>query len=74
MAFSSVNGRVTVTLPANASADVRASTVNGDIETDFPLTVTGRFGPRNMRGTIGSGGPLLTLSSVNGGVALKRAR
>lgn len=72
--FSSVNGRVTVTLPANASADVRASTVNGDIETDFPLTVTGRFGPRNMRGTIGSGGPLLTLSSVNGGVALKRAR
>jgi hypothetical protein len=70
--FSSVNGEVTVTLPGNASADVRASTVNGDIETDFPLTVTGRFGPRNMRGTIGSGGPLITMSSVNGGVSLKK--
>lgn len=70
--FSSVNGEVTVTLPANADADVRASTVNGDIETDFPLTVTGRFGPRNMRGTIGSGGPVIEMSSVNGRVALKR--
>lgn len=70
--FSSVNGTVTVTLPANASADVRASTVNGDIETDFPLTITGKFGPRNMNGTIGSGGPRLTLSSVNGGISLKR--
>lgn len=72
--FSSVNGRVTVTLPANADAEVRASTVNGDIETDFPLTVTGRFGPRNMRGTIGDGGPLIEMSSVNGSVALRRAR
>lgn len=70
--FSSVNGTVMVTLPANASADVQASTVNGNIETDFPLTVTGRFGPRNMSGTIGSGGPRLSLSSVNGSVALKR--
>lgn len=70
--FSSVNGTVTVTLPSNASADVRASTVNGKIETDFPLTVTGKFGPRNMSGTIGSGGPRLSMSSVNGSVALKR--
>lgn len=70
--FSSVNGEVTVTLPADASADVRASTVNGGIETDFPLTVTGRFGPRNMRGTIGSGGPVIEMSSVNGTVSLRK--
>jgi hypothetical protein len=70
--FSSVNGTVTVTLPSNASAEVRASTVNGGIESDFPLTITGKFGPRNMNGTIGSGGPRLSLSSVNGSIALKR--
>lgn len=70
--FSSVNGEVTVTLPADASAEVRASTVNGGIETDFPLTITGRFGPRNMRGTIGDGGPVIEMSSVNGTVLLRR--
>lgn len=70
--YSSVNGNVTVTLPAGTNADVRASTVNGDIETDFPLTVSGRFGPRSLRGTIGSGGRTLSLSTVNGSVGIKR--
>lgn len=72
--FSSVNGEVTVTLPADASAEVRASTVNGGIETDFPLTITGRFGPRNMRGTIGDGGPVIEMSSVNGTVSLRKGQ
>ena len=48
--FTTVNGGITLTLPANLSAEVRAETVNGDFDTDFPLTVTGKFGPRRMRG------------------------
>lgn len=71
--FSTVNGGITLTLPADLSADVSAETVNGDLETDFPLTVTGRFGPRHMRGTIGHGGRSLKLSTVNGSIHLRKA-
>jgi len=70
--FSTVNGGITLTLPANLSTEVRASTVNGDIETDFPLMVTGRFGPRRLNGTIGSGGRRLALQTVNGSIRLRK--
>jgi DUF4097 and DUF4098 domain-containing protein YvlB len=52
---------------------VRATTVNGEIETDFPLTITGKFGPRRLNGTIGSGGRRLDLSTVNGSIKLRKA-
>lgn len=71
--FSTVNGGITVTLPPDLSTDVRAETVNGELDTDFPLTVTGKFGPRHMRGTIGNGGRSLELSTVNGSIRLKKA-
>lgn len=70
--FSSVNGTVTVVLPSGAAADVTASTVNGSIDTDFPLTVQGRFTSKHLRGTIGGGGRELNLHTVNGGIQLKR--
>jgi len=68
--FHTVNGDVTVILPASASTEVTASTVNGDISTDFPLTVQGRFGPRRLSGTIGQGGRSLSLRTVNGGISI----
>jgi len=71
--FSTVNGGITLILPAGLNTEVRASTVNGDLVTDYPLTVTGRFGPRRMRGTIGSGGRSLSLSTVNGEIKLRKA-
>jgi DUF4097 and DUF4098 domain-containing protein YvlB len=71
--FLTVNGGIEVTLPANANLRVEAETVNGDISTDFPLTVQGRFGPRSVHGTIGSGGRDLELSTVNGSIRLRKA-
>lgn len=72
--FRTVNGSITLDLPANLSAEVRAKTVNGDIVTDFPLTVTGRLGHRSLNGTIGSGGGgrRLDLSTVNGTIRLRK--
>lgn len=69
---SSVNGSVTVVLPADANVDVSGSTVNGGIESDFPITVRGRWGPRSLRGTIGSGGRDLHLETVNGEIRIRR--
>ncbi len=71
--FSTVNGRITLVLPTGElNTEIRASTVNGEIESDYPVMVSGRFGPRKVRGTIGSGGRTLSLSSVNGDIRLKK--
>ena len=72
LSFSTVNGSITIDLPSDVSAEVRASVVNGDIETDFPLTVKGKWGPRSMKGTLGSGGRQLELETVNGGIKLRK--
>lgn len=71
--LETVNGGIEVTLPEGLSADVRASTVNGDISTDFPLTVTGKIARRKLEGTIGSGGRTLEMKTVNGGIDLKKS-
>ena len=71
--FETVNGSITVTLPAGAGAEVRVETLNGGISTDFPITVEGGMSSRRIRGTIGGGGGALRLSTVNGEVRLRRA-
>jgi hypothetical protein len=70
--FSTTNGEITITLPGDLNAEVTASTVNGDIDTEFPLQVRGRFGPKRISGTIGSGGRTLSLNTVNGDITIRR--
>lgn len=72
MHFSTVNGRIDVSIPPGAGLNVTASTTNGDISTDFPLTVRGRFGPRQLSGTIGGGGRSVSLTTVNGDISLRK--
>jgi DUF4097 and DUF4098 domain-containing protein YvlB len=47
--------------------------VNGEITSDFPITVQGRVSPRELKGTIGKGGRKLELETVNGDITLKKA-
>lgn len=69
--FTTVNGSITLRLPEDLSATVDASTVNGSIETDFPITIRGKMGKRHISGRIGDGsGGELSLSTVNGSVRL----
>ena len=46
---STVNAAITLVMPVKLDTEARASTVNGDIDSDYPLTVTGKFGPRRDR-------------------------
>lgn len=71
--FASVNGSVAVALPGNANADVHGSTVNGSVQSDFPLQVSGKFVGRNINGRLGNGGPELKLSTVNGSITLRHS-
>jgi hypothetical protein len=68
-----VNGSVTLDLPADTSADLDIKTVNGGITTDFPITFTGRVDRRRLSGTIGAGGRAIEINTVNGSVTLRKA-
>jgi hypothetical protein len=72
LALKTVNGGIELGLPDGVSANVTARTVNGDIQTDFPLTVQGKLSRHRLVGTLGSGGRELTLETVNGGIELKK--
>lgn len=71
--FETVNGGITVAIPAGVNANLDARTVNGGVSSeDFPITIQGRIDRRHIEGKIGSGGPTLKLSTVNGGITLRK--
>ncbi len=65
------SGSVSLTLPADLSADLDISTGSGGITSDFPVTMQ-EFGRRELRGRIGAGGPMIKVSTGSGGVRLYR--
>jgi hypothetical protein len=73
LAFKSVNGSVTLSLPAGLDADVEGSTVNGAIQSDFPAAASGQWHHFHTSATVGHGGAHLSASTVNGSVRLQRA-
>ena len=70
MSFSTVNGHIEATLPANADATVSASTVNGGLSSEFPALVVKKEFPvsSKLKGTLGNGSARVEASSVNGGI------
>lgn len=69
-----VNGRVQLRLPADASARVDIGTVNGRIDADdFGLEVERGFLGRDLDGEIGAGDARIKVSTVNGGVKIRRS-
>lgn len=72
MNFKTVNGSVSIYVPARFDANFRFDTVHGGIDSDFPMTLSGRWGPRHASGTIGNGGRDLRARSVNGSIELRK--
>jgi DUF4097 and DUF4098 domain-containing protein YvlB len=70
LSFETVNGKIRLTLPAKVDADVRAETINGSIDSDYPIIVSGSFNRRRLHGTIGKGGRRMDLQTVNGDIVL----
>jgi DUF4097 and DUF4098 domain-containing protein YvlB len=64
-------GDVEVTLPPNASATVNGHTHNGEVITDFALTVNGDE-DKTVSGRIGAGVAHIQLSSDNGDLHIKK--
>jgi DUF4097 and DUF4098 domain-containing protein YvlB len=72
VSLKSVNGAITIVLPPGAKADLSAKTVNGGVSCDFPIEVKKQIVGQNIEANLGEGGPAIKLSSVNGGIAIKR--
>lgn len=72
LSVSAVNGGVELTLPPSFDAEVSGQTVSGGLNSDFPMTMQGKWGPKSFHGTIGRGGRKLSIETVNGGITLKK--
>jgi DUF4097 and DUF4098 domain-containing protein YvlB len=72
MRFNSGSGSIRVMLPANYNGRIDAMTGNGNLNSDFEISVVGRLDSHHVRGTIGSGGPLMRLSTGNGTIELRK--
>lgn len=75
ISLGSVNGNVSLTIPSNSNAVVRANTVHGGITNEFGLEVThGNYVGHELYGQIGTGGPRIKLGNVNGGIQIRHSQ
>ncbi len=69
---TTTNGGISVAVPEGFSAHVQAQTVNGGMQSEFPVVLRGKLNPRELDLNLGGGGPLIHVSTTNGGVAVKQ--
>lgn len=75
ISLGSVNGNVTLIIPSDANASIRAGTVHGSISNDFGIQVKhGEYVGHNLEGQIGNGGARIKLGNVNGGIRITHAQ
>ena len=74
-AFESFSGEITVLIPADSGFNLTARTTSGSINTEFPIQLapgSSLGGVRNLRGTVGNGGPDIITVGFSGGIFLKK--
>lgn len=64
------NNGITVHIPGDVNARLSADTSNGSISSDFEMRMRGEIGKHHIEGTIGTGGPLIDLSTSNGSIRI----
>ncbi|MBN2316965.1 MAG: DUF4097 family beta strand repeat protein [Sedimentisphaerales bacterium] len=65
------NGGIDFASPPDFSAHVDASTHNGSVHTDLPITVKGKVSKSKLTGTIGTGEGKLHLETHNGSIKIR---
>jgi DUF4097 and DUF4098 domain-containing protein YvlB len=68
---SSISGDVKLRLPEDSPFQLDASSVSGDISSEFDLT-GGGTGRRSLSGTANGGGPALTVSTTSGEIDISK--
>jgi DUF4097 and DUF4098 domain-containing protein YvlB len=71
--LSTVNGSVSLIVPSDVNATIKADSLNGNITNDFGLPVRkGQYVGRDLYGRVGTGEAQIKLNSVNGRLAVGR--
>jgi DUF4097 and DUF4098 domain-containing protein YvlB len=74
--FKTHSGSLRLLLPANVGAQVRIETFNGQIDSDFPVTLqptgVGRSSTRNIEFKIGDGRSRIVAETFNGQIRIER--
>jgi hypothetical protein len=70
--ISSGDGGIEVALPSDLPADVDASTNDGHVSSDIPITVEGIMSKSRVRGKMNGGGQTLTIRTGDGSIHLKQ--
>jgi Putative adhesin len=71
--IASVNGAIELRMPDDLNCNVSFKSVNGNMSSDFPLTISNNWPVgHSAKGQIGSGGRELVIETVNGGVQLRK--
>lgn len=75
LSFHTVSGDVSLAVPRQFDVDLSMSTVSGEIDSDYAMTLTnGRTSRRSIQARIGSGGRRLELNTVSGDVKIRSNR
>ena len=86
MAFSSLNGDIDITFPANVKMDAQMKTLNGEVYTDFDMNVSAGSNvdkkkengvykvtiDKSIRGSINGGGPRMIFKNHNGNIYIRK--
>ena len=71
--LESKNGPVELHVPAGSDFDLVASTMHGEIVSDFPISTSSSGpGPAQAQGKVGRGGTRVALKTMNGDIVVKR--
>jgi DUF4097 and DUF4098 domain-containing protein YvlB len=73
IALEAVNGELELRMAASAGARVEANTLSGEIDSDFALSHRKEVVGSHASGTFGDGSTKVDLSTVNGGIKIKKA-
>lgn len=70
--MKSHSGDIEMYLPGSSAFDIEAETFSGDIETDFEISVSGKFSKKRITGTVNGGGAVVILSTFSGDISLEK--
>lgn len=65
------SGGVDVHLPAESAFDLYAHTDSGSVKVDHPVTATGTFSPKEIRGKVRGGGSMLDVRTGSGNIQVR---
>jgi DUF4097 and DUF4098 domain-containing protein YvlB len=72
LSVTTVSGDITIEVP-ELNATIDFTTLSGDLDSDWPVTLQSSGSRRHMKGTIGRGGRKLAFTTVSGDVELRKS-